>query len=143
MRTCRFCNLTEAESRFYPADSVSGRAAGLVCAPCWVKKSIAWRNANLEKCNNRLHKHGTMKRLGITEEEYDRLHEGSPTCAGCGATKGQSGKRLTVDHCHTTGAVRGLLCHGCNKMIGHVKDRPEILRNLAAYLEASMRKAAA
>lgn len=41
-----------------------------------------------------------------------------------------------VDHCHATKAVRGILCTSCNWMLGDAKDRPEVLRAGAAYLEA-------
>lgn len=40
-----------------------------------------------------------------------------------------------IDHCHQTGAIRGILCQNCNKPLGHVKDSPIILRKLADYLE--------
>lgn len=43
-------------------------------------------------------------------------------------------KRLAVDHCHTTGAVRGLLCITCNAEIGHLLDDPEIIRRAADYV---------
>jgi hypothetical protein len=41
---------------------------------------------------------------------------------------------LSVDHCHTTGRVRGLLCSLCNKAIGLLKDSPERLRAAINYL---------
>lgn len=44
-------------------------------------------------------------------------------------------KRLCVDHCHTTGNIRGLLCEGCNLGLGKFKDSPDLLRRAAEYLE--------
>jgi len=44
-------------------------------------------------------------------------------------------KQLDVDHCHTTGEVRGLLCNRCNTGIGQFKDNPNILRSAARYLD--------
>lgn len=41
---------------------------------------------------------------------------------------------LVIDHCHTTGAVRALLCNGCNSAIGMMKENPETLIAAAAYL---------
>ncbi|GGN35817.1 hypothetical protein FHR83_006243 [Actinoplanes campanulatus] len=43
--------------------------------------------------------------------------------------------RLVVDHCHLSGRVRGLVCNNCNGMIGLARDRPEILRAGADYLQ--------
>lgn len=40
-----------------------------------------------------------------------------------------------VDHCHTTGKVRGLLCSDCNLVAGKAKDSPARLRSIADYLE--------
>ena len=42
-----------------------------------------------------------------------------------------------VDHCHTTGSVRGILCHPCNLALGKVRDKPEVLDRMAAYLRTN------
>lgn len=42
--------------------------------------------------------------------------------------------RLCIDHDHSTGAVRGLLCSGCNLTIGHAKDSVELLQSAIKYL---------
>ena len=39
-----------------------------------------------------------------------------------------------VDHCHETGRVRGLVCKGCNLILGYAKDDPNILYNAIDYL---------
>lgn len=73
---------------------------------------------------------------GITGEDFNRmLSEQGGVCKVCG--EGPSGrfKYLCVDHCHTPGRVRGLLCHNCNKALGMVKDDVIRLRALADYLE--------
>lgn len=41
---------------------------------------------------------------------------------------------MNLDHCHTTGKVRGLLCHNCNRGLGLMKDDPNILETAARYV---------
>ncbi|MEU0395239.1 endonuclease domain-containing protein [Streptomyces sp. NPDC006208] len=42
-----------------------------------------------------------------------------------------------VDHCPETGRVRGVLCFSCNAALGHFKDRPDVTRRTAAYVEGN------
>lgn len=44
-------------------------------------------------------------------------------------------KRLVIDHCHTSGMVRGMLCYRCNTSLGKFADDPARLRRAADYLE--------
>lgn len=44
---------------------------------------------------------------------------------------------LNLDHCHTTGKIRGLLCHNCNRAIGLFKDNTERLKRAIIYLEGA------
>lgn len=43
---------------------------------------------------------------------------------------------LVIDHDHSTGEVRGLLCPTCNALLGHAKDNVAILKGAIAYLTA-------
>jgi hypothetical protein len=64
----------------------------------------------------------------------DMYAEQSNKCAIC--KKG--GLLLGVDHCHTTGKVRGLLCMVCNRGIGMFKDDIILLKSAIKYLEKNM-----
>lgn len=78
---------------------------------------------------------------GITHIQYKALLEAQQgKCAVCGngetmLGRGGNTRSLSVDHCHKTGAIRGLLCDSCNNILGRAKDSPALLRKLAAYLE--------
>lgn len=73
-----------------------------------------------------------MKRYGVDREFAERIADGAH-CDVCGDFA--TGKQLHIDHCHDSGDVRGVLCHGCNTSIGLVGERPDVLRALADYLE--------
>jgi hypothetical protein len=51
------------------------------------------------------------------------------------STRGQDLDTVAVDHCHTTGKIRGLLCNGCNKGLGLFLDSTKLLQNAKEYLE--------
>lgn len=72
---------------------------------------------------------------GVTPEQYAALLEQQDNrCAICRTdTPGGKGG-WHVDHDHDTKAVRGLLCHNCNLMLGHAQDNADTLRAALAYL---------
>jgi len=75
------------------------------------------------------------RQYGISLEEYYKLIEfQGGGCAICGRTQEPDGRRLSIDHDHTTGKVRGVLCYSCNKALGMFYDIPERLENAANYL---------
>jgi hypothetical protein len=75
-----------------------------------------------------------MKTYGLKEGEYQALYEAQGgCCAICRRAKGLS-KKLSVDHDHKTGYVRGLLCTSCNKLLGHLRDDPGLAANIVNYL---------
>ena len=75
-----------------------------------------------------------LKKYGITKEAYYALMVAqNGKCAICGA---ECWLDLRVDHNHETGAVRGLLCAGCNSGIGLLKENLETLRGAIRYIEA-------
>jgi hypothetical protein len=53
----------------------------------------------------------------------------------CGITEDEMGKKLDVDHCHSSGKVRGVLCNPCNNVLGTAKDNIDILKAAITYLE--------
>jgi len=76
-----------------------------------------------------------MRTYGITLEDYNEMFsEQSGCCAICNTHQSEFKKSLCVDHCHTTGKVRGLLCQFCNTALGMMKDNPELLIKGAEYV---------
>ena len=72
------------------------------------------------------------KRYGLSKREYMKmLNAQQERCAIC---RQKSHRRLAVDHCHTTGKIRGLLCLKCNSLLGYAKDNIETLMSAREYL---------
>jgi hypothetical protein len=75
-----------------------------------------------------------LRLTGCTPEQYVSLVEQQQgLCAICQRPPGKSG--LGADHCHTTGIVRGLLCHKCNAGIGLFGDNVDYLWRAISYLQ--------
>lgn len=126
------------------------------CKPCASAATIKWQRENREKHEEKrkryrenmtpeersreMRRDNLRQKYNISLEDYDRmLDEHGGVCAICGNPERsvRAGKPvpLAVDHDHATGAVRGLLCHGCNTGIGHLRDDTGLLRSAIEYLE--------
>lgn len=82
------------------------------------------------ECNRNI-----KKRYNIDVSDYDKLlEEQGNACAICETTEPQGQGRFHIDHNHSTGEVRGLLCHNCNLGIGQLQDDPVILAEAIKYL---------
>lgn len=76
-------------------------------------------------------------KFNMSLEDYEQMLKAQHgLCKTCGTDKpgGSKGIYFHVDHCHTTGKVRGLLCSACNSALGLVKDNTNVLKNLIEYL---------
>lgn len=73
--------------------------------------------------------------FGLTLEEYDQMfEEQNGVCAICGRIN-DNGRRLCVDHNHTTGQVRALLCTNCNTAIGLLNEDKQRISSVIDYLD--------
>lgn len=83
-------------------------------------------------------KRGNLRsNYGITLEDYnDMLERQESLCKICQSDFSEFDKSPHVDHDHSTGKVRAILCHHCNLLLGHAKDNPAILQAAIDYLAA-------
>lgn len=88
------------------------------------KKAISQRSNRLNRT------------YGITLEDYKAMYSAQDgKCWICEESKPPNGKGgLVVDHCHTKGHVRGLLCSSCNTGIGKLKESIKSLQRAIEYL---------
>ena len=128
-----------------PVEKFSKRLNGHqhLCKPCqsvYQKNYVRRKDPAARAKANRKWRLGRY--FGITPEQYDQmLHEQNGVCAVCSqeekVVNRKTGKQspLSVDHCHSTGKIRSLLCNRCNVTLGRVSDDPTLLRRLANYVE--------
>jgi len=79
------------------------------------------------------------RKYGVTKELLNEMYsEQNSLCKICNKPPNVN-KKLHVDHCHTTGKIRGLLCAQCNWFLGKVDRDPNVLKNLIKYEETNGR----
>jgi hypothetical protein len=162
MLACSKCKQIKPETAFrVRPDRPRGRGRWSACRDCerayatsehGRKLSQQRTRKNIQKLREtniaalrRRERDGNLKRLyGISATDYDKLltlQHG--VCAICKQQpqNGRGGK-LHLDHDHTTGKIRGLLCHGCNIGIGNFKENPYVLANAIQYVQGYAMSAA-
>lgn len=77
-----------------------------------------------------------LRKYGLTLARYESMRVAQANrCAICFQVS--ESNRLSIDHDHETGAVRGLLCTRCNWALGIMLDDPERLQSAATYLRSN------
>jgi hypothetical protein len=75
------------------------------------------------------------KLYNLTVDQYNSmLSQQDYSCGICKKHESEFKYKLRVDHCHTTGKVRELLCNSCNVLLGHSKENINNLNNAIGYL---------
>ncbi len=161
MKRCTKCGEVRPTSEFYKAAGTrDGRRND--CKPCNLAAQAArnrldpdanrerarlWRSANPDRVaeKQRAYTAAGRKRIsdrksylkrkfGLTPEQYDAmLAAQGGVCHLCGRPPNES-VALHVDHDHSTGQIRGILCFKCNNALGDFDDDPDRLMAAAMYL---------
>lgn len=136
MKMCNTCKVEKIESDFYSA----GKYINHHCKQCNNDKSKEWYAKNKDvKLASSLKWHYKDK-YGLTMEQRQKLFdEQEGKCAICSCDIHLDGSRnatqAVIDHCHSSGKIRGMLCNLCNQGLGHFKDNIEAIERAIKYLE--------
>ena len=148
MKHCPRCDKTKPLSEFYSKRLTSGKVSvRSYCKGCGRKERDAWRKSSTKdnernKAYNKTNAEEIRgKKLAknywpnLTWQEalagWNRLYvQQNGLCAF-----GHKATKLHVDHCHTSGKPRGLLCYNCKIGLGRFKDNTEVLEKASAYLK--------
>lgn len=131
---CRICNKYYDEKDFGFCRNAKNKRL-TVCSKCYNSKSYQWKNNNLSKRKYdklKAREYRFKHKYGLSERDYKRMvimQEGD--CLIC---KKYFGTKLVVDHCHSSGKVRGLLCKNCNTGIGMLAEDINNFKNSIKYL---------
>lgn len=152
MKLCTSCN-SEKELDNYQKDKHKPDGLYGTCRDCVSLKSRKYRednkdNLKVRKKQSYIKNADTWKenwlkrRYGISLNDFNELlkHQ-NDTCGICKKEEigfyGDKKKTLSVDHCHKTGKIRGLLCGKCNTALGLVDENPETLIEMIMYLKVA------
>jgi hypothetical protein len=138
-KLCSKCDQTKAVSQFRTRRDRVHPAS--ICRDCDVLNKTVYYKRNGTTTEYKRHaRQGHLRRkFGLTEEKFlQLLQDQGGKCAICGISPDESTRRFHVDHCHTTGAVRGILCFKCNSGLGSFDDKKGLLRAALSYLDRSM-----
>lgn len=131
VRTCKVCKIQKVlAADFYPTTPAGTYRRE--CRACTMAGNTA-RDLKPDAADKKRNVH-LVGLYGITTEQYEQLLQiQGGRCAVCG--KPPIRKRLSVDHDHTTGLIRGLLCNYCNlRIVGKATDA-KLYYAAANYLE--------
>lgn len=133
-KQCTKCHLTLNHDDFYVGRKSCKHCHRLVAKDNYYSGIQRHRRRYLEN-RDTIREKVIFKKYRLTSEQYlEMLHEQGGVCAIC--CRPPSPKRkLAVDHCHSSGVVRGLLCSNCNSMIGLASDSPSVLSAAIDYLQ--------
>jgi hypothetical protein len=121
VKLCKGCQ-TELPLTAFVKDHRNKDGRGARCKPCY--------NASKTYSPERQRRYKLKHLYGLTPEQYNEILEEQNGCKICH----KKSDRYHVDHDHSTGKVRGILCLSCNVAIGHFSDNLSTLQNAIAYL---------
>lgn len=138
MKKCSVCSKQQPFKNYHRSKK-SKDGYGYRCKDCDRQARHDYKEKNKERFALLARGRQLKWKYGITLEEYDAMFEKQgKKCAVCEATENkglkQDDRSWSVDHCHTTGQIRGILCNNCNRAIGLLQDSKEIVYRAAEYL---------
>jgi methylphosphotriester-DNA--protein-cysteine methyltransferase len=135
MKLCKKCNIEKDESEFGKRKHTSDKLE-TCCRKCYNEVTNNWKKVNLEKIRPSRFNTALKRKYGISAKNYEEMRQSqNNSCAICKEPHTDLTKSMAVDHCHSTGKIRGLLCTRCNLMLGQARDNKEILSKAIEYLE--------
>lgn len=152
-KTCRKCGeLKPAKDFSIMKDSADGLYSYCKQCKAAMVRDYTQRNGEVvrEKARKRnatpkgrlaTRKSNLKQSFRMTKTQFDQTwREQGKSCAICHTRRERNEKAFAVDHDHSTGVIRGILCHRCNRALGLADDNTELLKSAATYLRTHARR---
>ena len=141
---CHRCTQTKTLDGFYIPNKTRGNPDS-VCKDCrrsdsrknsrnrpeWRSREYEWKKRGILGKDVQPLKHPEFLEMLDYQGGRCAICEGEETC----------GNILVPDHEHPMGPMRGILCENCNRVLGHMRDSPSLLRRAANYLDSGSQTA--
>ena len=142
MKHCNSCNTTKPLSEF----GLLRQKPRHICKMCKNLESKIWYENNKDRKKQLSKEYRHIKKdkdlqstYGIDLATYNQmLVTQGRRCKICQTPQGDLKRAMCVDHDHSTGKVRGLLCDTCNRSLGLLKDNVNILTRAVDYLQGKL-----
>jgi len=129
-KKCKDCGVGLSNENVYPSFI---KARTYICTACGKRRAKEWGKKNKQRRKRHSRSAKLKSKYGITINEYSELFEAQKgVCKICGHEHER--RPLNVDHCHSTGRIRGLLCDKCNLAIGLIGDSKDLAMVIVRYL---------
>lgn len=147
MQNCFICKVQLNSQNAYIRNRRGKTDFQSACKSCSNLRRKKWISENKDKELNRrkdyyiknkeqvklsTEKNRLKRKYGISKEDYETMYTNQfGSCAICF----NMSVKLVIDHCHTSGKVRALLCNQCNKGLGCFSENKETIKNAIEYLK--------
>lgn len=122
---CRKCILGKKQTKTHIKNAVEAKGH--------VYGGVDLRNLDKEEYKNYKYFKHINYTYKIDQKIYNEMLKKQNNC--CAICYGNTKRKLSVDHCHITGKIRGLLCTRCNTSLGKSKDNIKLLKSMIKYLK--------
>jgi hypothetical protein len=143
VRVCRLCNKELPLTSFHKNGTRKYRTDCIDCRNAHRRqlrkdnKETIFQKENTPEYKEKSKAAFIKRRYDLTIDQFQQLEiKQNNCCAICNKPeKHKYKKKLSIDHNHVTGKVRGLLCHSCNVVLGLIKEDLGILESIKQYLK--------
>jgi len=139
----RLCSACKEQKPIQVFATMGAKRAGYrnsICTPCRTISNRRRREAEPDLVTKLRRRSRLKTQYGISVEQYGEiLASQGNVCAICTSKEpGSRMKHFPIDHCHTTGVIRGLLCTKCNRGLGLFNDNTDRMERAVKYLKGDL-----